>query len=126
MMSTRSRVICGLCHESDEITTCGNCEGVWCDRCDPAHGPLCPWCHGMGYSTAAIKLPRYRQANHGLPSDSTVVAITPATPCHIVPDGVDTNGDEWNRCTVHGYDVFGDAYICEGYRPEHTEPPLAD
>lgn len=52
---------CGL---TNEITTCGACEGVWCDACDPAHGPLCPWCHGMGYSTAAVALPRYRQANH--------------------------------------------------------------
>lgn len=52
------------CGRVDEVTTCGNCAGMWCDRCDPAHGPLCPWCHGMGYSTAAIRSPLWRQANH--------------------------------------------------------------
>lgn len=35
--------------------------------------------------------------------------------CEMVPDGTDTNGDEWNRCTVHGHLVLGDAYVCEGY-----------
>jgi hypothetical protein len=38
-----------------------------------------------------------------------------STYCVIVPDGTDTNGDVWNRCTVHDQLVFGDAYICEGY-----------
>lgn len=54
------------CGTSADVTECDMCLGVWCDRCDPAHGPLCPWCHGMGYSTAAIIEPAYRQANHEL------------------------------------------------------------
>ncbi len=33
----------------------------------------------------------------------------------MVYDGTDTDGSVWNRCTVHGYLVFGDAYLCEGY-----------
>jgi hypothetical protein len=37
--------------------------------------------------------------------------------CEMVFDGNDANGDVWNRCTVHGYLVFGDAYVCEGYEP---------
>lgn len=63
-MITTAPIVHAACQTSDEITTCGGCAGVWCDRCDPAHGPLCPWCHGYGYSTAAIRAPRYRQANH--------------------------------------------------------------
>ena len=39
------------------------------------------------------------------------------TYCEIVFDGTDTNGDVWNRCTVHNRLVFGDAPVCEGYRP---------
>jgi hypothetical protein len=35
---------------SPDVVTCGNCERSWCDRCDPAHGPLCPFCHGRGES----------------------------------------------------------------------------
>lgn len=35
--------------------------------------------------------------------------------CEMVPDGVDTNGDEWNRCIIHDELVLGDAYVCEGY-----------
>ena len=31
--------------------------------------------------------------------------------------GFDTDGSEWNRCTVHDALVFGDAYLCEGYEP---------
>lgn len=54
------------CGTSADVTECGMCLGVWCDRCDPAHGPLCPWCHGRGYSTAAIIEPAYRRANHEL------------------------------------------------------------
>lgn len=45
---------CRTCGRSDEIAQCGGCHGAWCDRCDPAHGPLCPWCHGRGYSTAPV------------------------------------------------------------------------
>jgi len=37
--------------------------------------------------------------------------------CAMVLDGHDTNGDKWNRCTVHDELVLGDAYICEGYEP---------
>jgi hypothetical protein len=59
------------CGRADEVTECGGCYGMWCDRCDPAHGPLCPWCHGRGYSTAAIRRPLYRQANHVHPSEYT-------------------------------------------------------
>ena len=54
------------CGRGDQITECNGCNGIWCDRCDPAHGPLCPWCHGMGYSTAAIAAPAHLQANHVL------------------------------------------------------------
>lgn len=61
---TTQELIHAACGKADEITTCGSCEGVWCDRCDPAHGPLCPWCHGMGYSTAAITAPRHTRPNH--------------------------------------------------------------
>jgi len=44
-----------------------------------------------------------------------------STYCVIVPDGTDTNGDEWNRCTVHDQLVLGDAYVCEGYvAPTYT------
>lgn len=44
------------------------------------------------------------------------------TYCEIVFDGTDTNGDIWNRCTVHNRLVFGDAPVCEGYRaPEYVE-----
>ncbi len=34
-------------------TRCGYRERThaWCDSCDPAHGPLCHYCHGRGYST---------------------------------------------------------------------------
>ena len=39
------------------------------------------------------------------------------TPCAMVHDGYDTDGSEWNRCTVHDKLVFGDAYVCEGYEP---------
>lgn len=35
-------------------TTCGKCGRSWCDRCDPTHGPLCPWCAGYGYSSAPM------------------------------------------------------------------------
>ena len=42
--------------------------------------------------------------------------------CEIVPQGTDTNGDEWSQCTVHGFLVLGDAYLCEGYRaPAYVE-----
>jgi len=42
--------------------------------------------------------------------------------CVILPHGTDTNGDEWYQCTVHGYLVFGDAYVCEGYKaPAYQE-----
>ena len=51
-------------------------------------------------------------------SDATGMAVEANdTPCEIVFDGYDTNGDEWNRCVVHVELVFGDAYICEGYQP---------
>jgi hypothetical protein len=43
----------GTCdHGAQEVTTCGACGRSWCDACDPAHGPLCPWCAGRGWSTA--------------------------------------------------------------------------
>lgn len=62
----RESVAHEACGSVREVTTCGDCAGMWCDACDPAHGPLCPWCAGMGYSTAAIREPIYRQANHVL------------------------------------------------------------
>ena len=37
--------------------------------------------------------------------------------CEIILDGYDTNGDAYNRCTVHGELVLGDAPYCEGFRP---------
>jgi hypothetical protein len=37
--------------------------------------------------------------------------------CAMVHEGFDTDGSEWNRCTVHGRMVYGDAYVCEGYEP---------
>lgn len=44
-----------------------------------------------------------------------------AKDCEMVYDGTDTNGDVWNRCTVHDKLVFGDAYVCEGYvAPPYT------
>ena len=50
---------CGLLDEMDHpipplVAECGTCGAQWCDRCDPTHGPLCPTCHGRGYSTAEI------------------------------------------------------------------------
>lgn len=45
------------------------------------------------------------------------------TYCEIVFDGTDTNGDIWNRCTVHNRLVFDGAPVCEGYRaPAYVEP----
>ena len=35
--------------------TCGICNRSWCDYCDPAPSALCPYCHGVGYSTAPIE-----------------------------------------------------------------------
>lgn len=60
-------------HESD-YALCNMCGGVWCDRCDPAHGPLCPWCHGRGASTAGLVGPAYRGSNHLLPQLTDMVA----------------------------------------------------
>jgi hypothetical protein len=37
--------------------------------------------------------------------------------CVMVHEGFDTDGSEWNRCTIHGRMVYGDAYVCEGYEP---------
>ncbi len=37
--------------------------------------------------------------------------------CQIVFDGLDTNGDVWNKCVTHGELVLGDAPHCEGFRP---------
>lgn len=43
------------------------------------------------------------------------------TACVMVHDGHDTDGTEWNRCVVHGKQVLGDAYVCEGYHaPPYT------
>jgi hypothetical protein len=43
------------------------------------------------------------------------------TPCAMVLDGYDDDGTAWGRCTVHGYLVLGDAYVCEGYEaPPYT------
>lgn len=44
--------------EGHEPTTCGNCGLVWCNKHDPAHGPLCPKCHGRGYTTAPVGVKR--------------------------------------------------------------------
>lgn len=66
---------CGHEGHERETTMCGECEGVWCDACDPAHGPLCPWCHGRGYSSARLREPRYRQANHVHPADRSGGAL---------------------------------------------------
>lgn len=43
---------------------------------------------------------------------------TSAQWCEMEYDGTDTNGDVWNRCKVHGFLVYGDAYVCEGYVAE--------
>lgn len=48
--------------------------------------------------------------------------ISSSDACEMVHDGTDTNGDEWNRCTVHGYLVLGDAYVCEGYEAPPYDP----
>ncbi|MEO7555489.1 MAG: hypothetical protein ABIV94_02640 [Acidimicrobiales bacterium] len=37
--------------------TCGRCDNTWCERCDPCPGPCCPWCNGIGYSTAPMAAP---------------------------------------------------------------------
>ena len=37
--------------------------------------------------------------------------------CQIVFDGLDINGDAWNKCVTHGELVLGDAPHCEGFRP---------
>jgi hypothetical protein len=37
-----------------ERVTCGICHLSWCERCDPAPAALCHWCHGRGYSEAAL------------------------------------------------------------------------
>lgn len=34
--------------------TCGACNRSWCERCDPAPGALCHWCHGRGSSQAQL------------------------------------------------------------------------
>lgn len=48
-------------HKCENVceVTCLGCGLVWCDRCDPAHGPLCPQCHGLGYTTAYIRRDRH-------------------------------------------------------------------
>jgi hypothetical protein len=44
-------------------------------------------------------------------------------PCALVHDGVDTNGDERCRCTVHDHLVLGEgAYHCEGYEAPPYDP----
>lgn len=60
---------------------------------------------------------------HAWGTDESVrVDLSESAWCVMVPDGTDTNGDVWNRCTVHGYMVLGDAYVCEGYRaPGYVE-----
>lgn len=40
--------------KSPATVTCGICDRSWCERCDPAPAALCHYCHGLGYSTAAI------------------------------------------------------------------------
>lgn len=37
-----------------KVATCGICSRSWCERCDPAPSALCPWCHGIGHSTAPV------------------------------------------------------------------------
>lgn len=47
--------------------------------------------------------------------------------CVIVPDGKDTNGDEWSRCTVHDQLVLGNPPFCEGYvAPAYQEQTVDD
>lgn len=33
--------------------------------------------------------------------------------CQLLPEGTDTDGTEYDYCTVHGY--ITSAYVCEGY-----------
>ena len=37
--------------------------------------------------------------------------------CAMFFEGRDTDGTVWSRCTVHGKQVLGDMYVCEGYEP---------
>lgn len=41
------------------------------------------------------------------------------TGCAMAYEGNDPEDGDYFRCTVHGYLVLGDAYVCEGY----TAPP---
>lgn len=65
-------------------------------------------------STAELFLRRALQGDDGERRSSE--------PCKIIPDGTDTNGDEWHRCTVHGFLIIGDAPVCEGYEPPYFGP----
>lgn len=41
--------------------------------------------------------------------------------CAMVYEGADPEDGDYFRCTVHGYLVLGDAYVCEGYQaPPYT------
>jgi hypothetical protein len=44
--------------------------------------------------------------------------------CVMVFDGIDTNGDIWNRCIVHNRLVYEDAYVCEGYQAAPYVDPV--
>lgn len=38
--------------------TCGSCGRAWCEHCDPAPAALCHYCHGRGYTAAALDAER--------------------------------------------------------------------
>lgn len=45
-------------HGRFNAVTCGGCSRAWCESCDPAPGPLCPFCHGPGISSAELSTER--------------------------------------------------------------------
>lgn len=51
MVGERLHAHGATCRE-DDWAQCGACGLEWCARHDAAHGPLCPCCHGIGYTVA--------------------------------------------------------------------------
>lgn len=39
-----------------KLATCGICNRTWCEACEPTPSALCPWCHGMGFSKAPVRV----------------------------------------------------------------------
>lgn len=91
-----------------------------------AVGMFGPGLASIGEGVAEIARRQVEQAQAALDrliAEDDTWADCYGTWCAMVPEGTDTNGDEWNRCTVHGYMVFGGAYVCEGYcAPPYVEP----